>query len=199
MKYETRSCGYKLAFEGPDSVEAYDQKANKTGQALEDAVNNTIYRGTLPEWQEAFARVLAQRTGIAREIDADATAKLKARAKGEVRDIPERFKVYNNRVQAVYANGDEAKKKELADWAQEVANSIEIDPSPTQRVSAATKGDLAKADDILDHDIDYVEAKVSKMLSKVPDFDLARDDENKPERTSFAKLIGKWIEVELTS
>lgn len=199
MKYDTRSCGYKLAFNGPDTVEAYDQKANKTGQALEDAVNNTIYRGTLPEWQEEFARVLAQRTGIARGVDEVATAKLKERAKGDVRDIPERFKIYNARVQATYANGDEAKKAELAAWAQEVADTIEIDPSPTQRVSAATKGDLAKADDILDHDVDYIEAKVTKMLSAVPDFDLARDDENKPERASFAKLIGRYIDAMLTA
>ena len=199
MKYDTRSCGYKLAFNGPDSVEAYDQKANKTGQALEDAVNNTIYRGTLPEWQEEFARVLAQRTGIARGVDQAATAKLKERAKGEVRDIPERFKIYNARVQATYANGDEAKKAELQSWAQEVADTVEIDPSPTQRTSAATKGDLAKADDILDHDLDYIEAKVSKMLAAVPDFDLARDDENKPERASFAKLIGRYIDAMLTA
>ena len=199
MKYETRSCGYKLAFNGPSSVDEYDQKATKAGQCLEDAVNNTIYRGTLPEWQEEFAKVLAQKTSIAREVDAAATAKLKERAKGEVRDLPERFKIYNARVKATWANGDEAKEKDLQAWAQETADRIEVDPSPTQRVSAAQKGDLTKADDVLDHDADYIESKVSKMLAKVPDFALARDDENKPERTSLAKLIGKWIEAELTS
>src|SRR5580765_8171411 len=152
--YDTRSCGYKLRFNGPESVEEYDQKAKKPGQCLEDAINNTIYRGTLPEWQDEFARVLAKETGVAREVDAEATAKLKARAKGEVKDIPERFKAYNARVKATWANGDEAKEN-----------------------------------DILDHETDYIEAKVQKMLAKVPDYELARDDENKPEVTSLARLI----------
>jgi bifunctional ADP-heptose synthase (sugar kinase/adenylyltransferase) len=197
--YDTRSCGYKLRFNGPESVEEYDQKAKKPGQCLEDAINNTIYRGTLPEWQDEFARVLAKETGVAREVDAEATAKLKARAKGEVKDIPERFKAYNARVKATWANGDEAKEKQLGDWAQSAADKIEVDPSPSDRVSAAQKGDLAKASDILDHETDYIEAKVSKMLAKVPEYELARDEEGKPELTSLARLIARWIEAELTS
>jgi hypothetical protein len=195
--YDTRSCGYKLRFNGPESVEEYDQKAKKAGQCLEDAADNTIYRKTLPEWQDAFALILAKETGIARGVDAAATAKLKERAKGEVKDLPERFKLYNARIKATWANGDEGKEARLNELAQLAADKVEIDPSPSDRVSAAQKGDLAKAGDILDHDYDYVEAKVNKMLAKVPGYDLTRDDEGKPEQASLARLIARWIEVEI--
>jgi hypothetical protein len=201
MKYNTRSCGYKLAFNGPDTVEVYDQKAGKAGAALEDAVNNTIYRGTLPEWQDEFAHVIASRTGVPRGTDAAATAKVKERSKSnDVKDVPERFKTYNNRIRETWAGEDQEKLKQLDGWAQEVADKIEVDPGPSARVSAAAKGDLTKADDILEHELDYIEAKVAKMLAKVPDYELVRDaEDNKPERQSLARLIGKWIEAELTS
>lgn len=193
--YETNSCGYLLKFEGPDTVEEYDKKAGD-GQCLEDAVNNTIYRGTLPEWQDLFSRTLQDRTGVAREIDKTATEKVKSRSKNpeNVRDVPERFKTYNARIKSTWANGDKDKEAQLASWAQETADKVKVDPSPTQRVSAAAKGDLAKADDILEHDNNYIEVKIQKMLGVVPDYQLERDDDGKPERQSLARLIGRWVE-----
>ena len=201
MLYDTRSCGYKLSFTGQDSVEEYDEAAGRQGAALEDAVNNTIYRSTLPEWQAAFGKVLEERTGIPREIDQEATARVKSRAKdpGNTRDVPERFRTYNNRVRKLYAGadgdteGDSDKLAELQQWAQEIATGIQVDPSPA-RISAVNKGDLIKAEDVLDHDAEYIEQKVQKFLAAIPDFELVRDDDNKPEKQSLARLIGRYID-----
>jgi hypothetical protein len=200
-QYSTNSCGYKLNFNGPDTVEEYDKRAGTVGQCLEDAVNNTIYRGTLPEWQEEFASVLEKQTGIKRETDKEATAKLKSRAKNpdNVGPQPEKFRAYNARVKGIWGNGDTTKEAQLQTWAQETADKIPVDPAPSVRQSTATKGDLAKVDDILAKDTDYIEAKVAKMLAIVPDFELQRDEENKPERLSLARLLGKWVEAEMLS
>lgn len=202
MKYDTRSCGYKLAFTGQDSVEEYDEAAGRVGAALEDAVNNTIYRSTLPEWQATFGKVLEEKTGIPREIDAEATARVKAKAKNpnDTRDVPERFRTYNQRVRKQYAGaegeetGNGEKLAELQKWAQEVADGIRVDPSPA-RISAISKGDIIKAEDVLDHDVEYIEQKVQKFLAAVPDFELVRDDDNRPEKQSLARLIGKYIDT----
>jgi|SRR5580765_8733823 len=198
--YSTNSCGYKLTFPGPDTVEEYDKRAG-IGQCLEDAVSNTIYRGTLPEWQEEFAAFLEKETGVKRGVDEDATAKLKGRAKNpdNVNPQPEKFRVYNARVKGTWGNGDSNKEAQLQGWAQQVADRITVDPAPSIRQTAATKGDLAKVDDILSKDQDYVEAKVAKLLAAVPDFDLQRDEDGRPERLSLARLLGKWIEAEMLS
>ncbi len=80
-KYETNSIGFPLTFEGPGSVEDYDRAFGKVGGCLEDACDNTIYRSTLPEWQEAFEPKVEALTGVKREINTKATEAAKARAK----------------------------------------------------------------------------------------------------------------------
>src|SRR5437660_12881398 len=65
-QYETNSLGYKLKFNGPSTVEEYDQAAGRVGACLEDAIDNTIYRSTLPEWQGSFAKKLTEITGTQR-------------------------------------------------------------------------------------------------------------------------------------
>lgn len=202
MQYETRTSGYKISFKGPDSTEEYNALAGTGSNAcLEDACSNTIYRSTLPEFQAAFGKLLVERTGIAREIDQAATARVKARSKNpeETKPVPERFRTYNARVVEQWAGGAENGNKEklaaLQSWAQEVANSIRVDPSPA-RQSAAAVGDLAKAADVLDHDPDYIEQKVQKFLNVVPEFELVRDGEtNLPERQSLARLISRYVDT----
>ena len=73
-KYQTTSCGYNLNFSGPATVEDFDKRAGKPGQCLENGVTKILWHETLPEWQEAFAEVLHERTGIARQVDEAATA-----------------------------------------------------------------------------------------------------------------------------
>jgi hypothetical protein len=192
------SCGYDLEFPGPETVEEYDQKGGEVGLCLKDALSNTLYRGTLPEWQEEFARVLESTTGVQRGIDKEATEKLKARAKpgAEVRSVPERFKAYNVRARATWAGEDAAKLSQLAELAQQTADKIEVNPAPSPRGGAGVaKGDLLKADVILDLEPDAIEAKVTKMSAVIGDgFELARDENGKPERYGLARMISRYLD-----
>lgn len=201
------SNGYKLIFQAPgepndsgsDLALAYDKAAGKDGATWEDACANTGYRGTLPEWAVNFVPKLVALTGVHREIDAEATEKAKKRAKDptNVKNVMEKFKAYNNRVRETWANGDEGKLAQMQTLAQETADETPLDPAPSARVSAVDKAYIAKAEDILSHDEDYIEARVAKMLAMVPGFNLNRDEDDRPEKTSFGRLIAKWIEAKL--
>lgn len=195
-KYEANSCGFKPAFNGPATVEEYDAKGGPNA-CLEDAVYNTIWRDTLPEWQAAFTPKLEELTGVKREVNASATEAAKKRAKNpdNVSPILETFKAFAARAVAAYAGDDAEKLAELELLAQEVADGIEVDPSPNVRVSTINKGHLAKADEILGRSDDKIEATVSKLLDVVSDFELARDDEGKPERNSLARLVGRFMQA----
>ena len=196
MKFETSSAGYELEFNGPDTVEDYD-KLGGQGACLRDATAETANRSTILTWQSEFAKVLAEKTGIPREIDTEATAKVKARAKNpeNTRDILERFSAYNKKVNDQYVNGDNNKRADLETWAQEVAERIPVDPT-RQRAGKIAQGDLAKAEDVLSGTPESIEQKVTKYLDVV-DFDLQRDDSGLPEKTSLARLIGKYVEAVL--
>ena len=183
--YETNSCGYTLKFNGPETVADYDSKGGD-GACLKDACLKTIYQDVLPDWQEAFATILSERTGINR--------------------LPEekRLRPYNIRVIAEWANGNEEKRAQLQAWAQEIADKIELDPSPLPATTTAKapaaggkSGDLAKANEILSHDSAYIEERVSLMLSTIPDYNLLRDIEGKPDAQSLARLLNRWIIAQL--
>jgi hypothetical protein len=203
--YETSSCGYTLKFNGPASVEDYDSKANRPGACLDDACKKTINTRTAVDWQEAFASLLAERTGIPRKVDDEATARAKSRSRNPngVTPVNERLSAYNTRVISEWANGDQVKRAALQEWAQEIADKIEIDPSPpvtakTSPAPAAGKsGDLAKANEILSHDYGYIEERVKLMLSEVADYVLVRDDKGKPDPQSLARLLNRYIIAKL--
>jgi hypothetical protein len=197
MSYETNSLGYKLSFEGPNTVEEYDQKAGRVGACLEDAIDNTIYRSTLPEWQDAWATKLAEVTGQPRTVDKEATDKAKARAKdpSKIQDIMEKVKTYDKRVTV---GMNEQQKADLARMAQEVANTIMVDPSPSKRAKGPDKALLAKADSLLTLPEDQLQQKIEKYLGKVEGFQLETDDNDKPERASLARLIGRYLDILLS-
>jgi hypothetical protein len=193
-EYETSSMGYKLKFNGPDTVDAYDKTAGRVGACLEDAVDNTIYRGTLPEWQEAFGeKVLIPRFGE-RQVNQSATDAAKTRSKTpeKVADIMETWSRYHARVTAGMSDED---KKALAVEAQNIAATISVDPSPSKRQAGPKKMFLDKADSWLTLDDNALEAKIGPALNAVPDFDLERDDNGKPERSSLARLIERYVDT----
>lgn len=191
-KHKTNSLGFPLVFNGPGTVEEFDQKAGRVGAALEGAIDDELYRGTLPEWQAEFAKEVEKLTGVPRGVDQPATDRVRARSKNpdKINDVPEKVKTYVNRATAGMSEAD---KKALAALAQEVANRIEIDPSPTRRQAGPKKDLLDKADSVLAGPEDQIQLKVSKYMEKVPGFDLDTDETGKPERTSFARLIGEYV------
>jgi hypothetical protein len=188
--YETRSCGYRLTFPGPDTVEEYDTKGGKPGTALEHACLHTIHTRTLPEWQEKFAALLQERTGIPRQIESEATATRK--------EIPERVLAYNKRIVEEWGNGND-KKAILQQWAQETADQIVVTPPavPEEKAPPPSRADLMKAQEILARDPAVVAQKVHLMLSEVPGFKLARTAEGLPDPESFAHLLNRFILTKL--
>lgn len=200
-QYNTSSNGYPLVFNGPSTVDEYDKKAGKEGQVVEDAVRGIIAWDTLPAWQDAFQKKLSEVTGITIGTDAAATEKAKQRAKNpeNVKPVPEKFKAYNARVlaaaEAGNANGQTAAS--LAALAQEVASGMEIDPSPSVRSAQPKKDLLDKADALLAGDNEVLETKVTKFLEAVA-YDLERDEAGKPVRESLARLIGRFVDWQLS-
>jgi hypothetical protein len=197
MSYETNSLGYKLSFNGPNTVEEYDQKAGRVGACLEDACENTLYRSTLPEWQDAWATKLAELTNQQRQVDKEATDKARSRAKdpGKVQDILEKVKAYNQRVTA---GMPEDQKNALALAAQQVADSITVDPSPSKRAKGPDKALLAKAESLLTLPEDQLQQRIDKYMSRVEGFQLETDDNDKPEKASLARLIGRYLDILLS-
>jgi hypothetical protein len=188
--YETRSCGYPLTFQGPSTIEEYDAKVGKPGSALEHACLHTIHTRTLPEWQEKFAALLQERTGIARQIESEATETRKA--------IPERVLAFNRRIIAQWGNGND-KQALLQQWAQETADQMVVTPAPMpeEKTPPPSRADLMKAQEILARDPALVAEKVQLMLKEVPGFRLARDAEGRPDVQSFAHLLNRFILAKL--
>lgn len=198
--YTTSSLGYELKFRGPDSVEAYDAKAGarQSGRSacLEDAVENEIYRGTLPEWQDKFAAEILGITGVERAENTDATAKARARAKtpeaaAKVKPVLETVKTYHNRA---VANATDEQKAELKATAQAIADSIEVDPSASERKGGIAKAYTDKAKALLDGDADELEKKIAKWRDSFDLEDVERGDDGRPTIASLARLCKAVIE-----
>lgn len=192
--FTTSSLGYPLKFKGNGTEEEYDREAGKVGAMCEDANENTLYRSTLPEWQEAFSKFLEEKTGQKRQVNEKATAEAKARSKtpDKVKDTMETVRVYHNRIAAAASDED---KKAFALMAQQLADGIRIDPSPSKRAAGLSKDLRSKADSLLTLPTDQLEAKVTKFLDKVPGFELERDDVNKPTTDSLGRLIGQYLDA----
>lgn len=226
MQYKTNSLGYDLTFVGPDTVEEYNQKAGRPNACLEDAVDNEIYRGTLPEFKEKFVKRLSELTGLTLGTNEENTAKARARAKAaalkagkteieadeaaaKVKASSENETSFNLRVLAAVRKGEVEKKEngvgtgelfteeELAKIAQEVADGIQINPAPSQRVGPPKKSDLEKADSLLAGDSDTLEGKISVWQTAVPEIEIQRGEDGKPLRDSLARAIGRYLAYKL--
>jgi hypothetical protein len=197
--YETNTMGYPIKLQGPDTVEAYDQKGGKQGLCLEDAVDNTIYRSTLPEVQDQFGAYLESVFGK-RQVNTEATEAARKRSKtpDKVKDVLETWTRFHNRVTAGL---DEATKAELAAKIQEIADKIEVDPSPSKRRGGLRKDLREKAESLLTLPVDQLETKITGYLEEVPGYDLERDsdNENKPTVESLGRLVGEIMTKRMQS
>jgi hypothetical protein len=189
--YETNTLGYKIKLNGPGTVEEYDQKGGKAGLCLEDAVDNTIYRSTLPDVQDKFGEYLEGVFGK-RQVNVEATEAAKKRSKtpDKVKDTMETWTRYHNRVTAGLSDEDKA---ELSRKIQEIADGIEVDPSPSKRRGGLRKDLREKAESLLTLPVDQLETKITGYLEEIPNYDLERDsdNENKPQVESLARLVGE--------
>jgi len=165
-QYEFSTGPFTLRSPGPATVEEFDAKAG-AGECLSGAVADCIYRGHIPEFWDAYIPQVEALTGVTRGVDAAATARAKARQKPDskavVKDVPEKFGLYINRV---LASLDEDAKAEVTKLATTVAAGMEIDPSPSRRQSGPGAVNLAKADDVLSRDDAAITATVNKLCPR---------------------------------
>lgn len=183
-----------LPFPGHEDAEAFDREAGETGACVEEADASIAYRSTLPDFHKAFTPTVESLSGIKRGVNADATAKAKARSKTpeKVEDVPESFITYTNRVKAQV---DENTWKQLDAAARELSAQTAIDASPSKRMAGPGKDLLAKADSLLTLPPDQLQTKIDKYQDAVEGFELVIDEATgKPDRASLARLVGKYLE-----
>lgn len=192
-QYKTSTLGIDILVPVISNVDAYNQRAGSPTAVIDDANDALVRWNTLPEIQDKFAEELEKVSGVTRAVDADATAKAKARAKdgGNVKDVKEKPKAYWLRVKAASSDSQIAEYENLC---RQIALSTPADPAPSQRQKGIPKDLLAKADSLLALDDTSLEAKVEKYLAIV-EFDVARDDQGRPTRESLAQLVGKVLEA----
>lgn len=192
--YSTSTAGRKFNVNGPATNEEYDKAAGRVNAAAEDAVAGLIAWDTIPEIAEKFATELAKSSGVTRGVDDKATAVAKERAKNKdsVKDVPEKAGPY---IKRVYASAPDS-AGEFDVLLQLVADGTPVDPTPGRRGGIGARF-LDKADTILERTPDHLEATITKLLDTVEGYELARDADGKPERSSLARLIKEWEEKSL--
>lgn len=203
-QYEASSCGFDFKINGPSTVEEFDAKAGP-GECLDSGIKSVLWRSTLPKFHRAFTAKLEELSGVKRAVDEKATAAAKAAAKDpeNASDVMEKFSAFAKRARGTYLEGktgDDLKvaEAELNAAAQAVADTLEIDPSASQRESGASKAARDKADSILLEDDEVIETKVAKISAVVPEVVIDRDAESgKPTRDSLAKAIDAWMAASL--
>jgi hypothetical protein len=186
-----------LKFIGHDDAEAYDAQANEVGACVLAADLNDWWRSGLPRLHDECIKILEKLSGVSRNVDPVATAKAKERAadSAKIEEVLEKFVPYANRVKA---SVEESVWTAIDAAVRTLSATIAADSSPTARAKGPDKGSVAKAQSILTRDDEGIEAAVEKLFSLVPDFNLVRDDDGKPDETSLARLIDAWTEARRT-
>lgn len=186
-----------LAFPGHASADDYDKEAGKAGTCVEDADTNVLYRSTLPEFHEKFTPTLETLSGQKRGVNADATEKAKAKSKtpDKVKDVPESFVDFANKVKASVS---EDIWKEIETQAKAVALTVPIDASPSSRGGGIAKAYREKAAEVLARAQDAYDASVAKLQAAVSDFVLDTDPETgRATEDSLARLVAEFYRTQI--
>lgn len=195
-QYDFTTGPFDLVSSGPATADAYDAIAG-AGECVADAVSNTIYRSHIPAFWDAFLPKVTELTGSPLQVDTEATAKAKARAKvaDNVKPVNEKASTY---IKRLMASLDDAAKAEVTKLAQGVASALTIDVSPAAKKEGTSRGPskdlLNKADSVLVLDADAREEKITKWSAMLDDsFTLERDSEGVPNRISLARMAGEAL------
>lgn len=189
--HKTSSAGIPLEFIGHSSIEEYDAEAGIPNAALCAADGWLVHRDTIDDFNEQFTPIAEKLSGVLRLIDKKKTDKARKHAVNpkNVAAIRESMVTFLNRITAAM---DEEKKAELYAAALALSQTIRISSAPAERKTPIEPMFYKRADSILECDLATINLKLSKFLSVVPDFDLARDEHEKPTRLSLARLLQKF-------
>lgn len=183
---------FTLEFEGHSSVEDYDSEAGSPGSALETADRWHIHRETIDRFGEIVMPVLESMTSVPRKIDDKATAKRRSYSTNPDRITPiyESLSKYTSRLYAIYIN-DKAKRNEIQSVLTRYARLVKVSAAPAIRTAPVEPMYYKRADSLLEANSDMREQKISRYLTQVPNYELARDQKNEPVRDSLARLLQK--------
>lgn len=187
-----------LVSNGPATVEHYDSLAG-AGACLADAINNVVFRSHTPQFWKAYIPQVEKLTGTTRNVNPEATAKAKAKAKNpaSVADVLEGWNPYFTRVFGASSPED---KQVLTDLAISTALALDIAVAPAQRGDGSSKTLVPywpKTDAYLALDAEALEERMANLTATIGEYDFEVDGEGKPDRTALAKAIQKFIEIGL--
>lgn len=167
QRIQVSSLGFDLTKEVPQTVEEYNALAPKReNAALEDAINNTLYRGTLADFRDAFLTELGILTGVARiNHGTEEEPQLESEAR------------WYKRILA--ANGGVV-KPEWVTLAQKHMDAAAFNPAERERKSdgpAIGKRDIALAQELIKRGEGKV-AEVAALLAKKLGREVATDEKS---------------------
>lgn len=136
-----------------ENAEEFNKLAGSPDACHNEALNNVLYRSTYPELRAQFCEALEKKTGIARGTKDSDKEGSKSVSYTETEQV-----YYNRLLGAGHISEEDA--QELMDA---VAASVEFDPSPSRRRSAAPKEVLAAAEEIVNAVGDNTEAQARSM------------------------------------
>lgn len=173
LMFEMKTHGYTVWFKAPPTPAEYDALALCPGQAYKDALAFTCYRRTVIEFHEAMAKELYS------------LSKLSIGDK-------ETFKVYNRRVRAHLTP---EQRVALDATARTIAKNMLINPAPGKYLGRIEQHLVEKTDAIYSKGPEWVQTKATLYLGYFPKFPLERNMTGLPEKDSFARLLGKYLEM----
>jgi len=173
QRVNVSSLGFNLTKEVPSTVDEYNALAPKReNAALEDAINNTLYRGTLAEFRGAVLEELGTLTGVERAV-------VKPAATEDDNDVFESEGKWWKRILASKGiTKNEDIPSEWSNIAQKHMDAAGFDPSAKERSSdgpTVGKKDLAMADELIKRGADKVAQVAAQLASKLSTPEVARE------------------------
>lgn len=192
QRIEVPSLGFNLTKEVPSTIEEYNALAPKRENAvLEDAIRNTLYRGTLAEFRGNVLEKLGKLTGVDRLV-------IKPAATEDDNDVYESEGKWFKRIMA--AKGITKNEDLPVEWsaiAQECMDAAAFDPSAKERSSdgpVISKKDLAFAEELFKRGIEQVRVVATQLTAKLGREVILGDDEAANKKT-MARALADYRRV----
>lgn len=132
------SLGLNISIDVPSSIDDFDQLAGKTGEALNQAVRNVVYRSTLPVFREELCNAIAAKTGIERNAEFEVDEQTKEIKKDEKTGEP--IFLRWSETEAKYLKrvaGDNV--EQFAELANGIAAQLAFDPTASAPKASGPK------------------------------------------------------------
>lgn len=192
---------FLLEFPGHPDEASFDAEAGEAGAMRDFAHRWHIHRDTINIFDRQFAPWLEATSGIPRLVDDELTRRRRQYSlnPNKITPLKERFVKYTKRVIATLeGEGKLELVAQIKAEALRVSRTIKINVAPAGLNGAVELMFYKRADSILEADLDTINSKVSRFLALVPDYELIRDHNEKPERASLARLLKKFAEAQMT-